>query len=684
MFSPYGSTSSGAIRAKKRRCPVCGSKRMAARDDGRVTCRYGHEQAGIFEESTELLVSGSIRRHTAKPRRESKRKRLQNRRLYGRNAHFLILQGMQHILKLQAETLVRDLGAPDALVAAVRDIWLLYISQLDHQDSLDPTLHQDYHNNNSNNNDPHQETSASAANTQRHTDLSANSLYTQHLTQTQGSSAVDDSIDDLLKQIDADIAEDEEDIIAWQRRNENRAASLLNNSPQVPSERERPAEHEAGHLSSISPLASSRVVSAIKRFVRMECLPAILYLAFLWIHAPITHGDLHYIIAEERIPYVSAYLRLPDQIHSRLGQGLSSIFIVPFAPSITRIKTLSAAFQSLFLTTMGITFPQQTLPQQMVMLVKRLNLPLNFYHIAMRAIELIGNDVYMRVSRRGPTTVSMAAIVVCLKLHYGLDEIERQSTNTDDSAELAPDLPPLHDFLDSWRDAWESEMSIGVIPHLTAYGSCWSHQFAEYYKRLVSRDHIKRYRAVYRDLSRRYRNTIEHLATRDQMDDPQVAQSMLPYEYITRRRQKKPPNKRGRRPKAKSDQQEELPEKRSSQSSTSLENLSSDVEELKKYIEPVNIAAVYDKNTRMAMRSKTRPPPTIVAPLDGCTQIQLEPGEKYMLLHPDHTHTVYGDGYTMPTFGLIVARCAMILGCTPDVLIQSIVHLEHWLMYSTK
>ncbi|KAJ1899751.1 hypothetical protein LPJ81_004077 [Coemansia sp. IMI 209127] len=582
---------------------------------------------------------------------------------------------MQHILKLQAETLVRDLGAPEALVGAVRNLWLLYIGQLDDQDSLDTTHYQDQQNS-----DTHG-VSESATQTQPQTALAANSLYTQHLTQSLGTQPVDDSIDELLKQIDADIADDEEEIIAWQRRNEEHVSSFLEEAQSPGSERPigsvATADPASEHTSRISFRGGNTTMKEIKKFVRMDYLPAILYLAFLWIKSPIMYGDLYYIIAEERIPYASAYLRLPDQVYSRLGQGMTSVFMVPFAPSIDKIKSLAATFQKLFLATMSITFPQQTLPQQLIMVVKRLALPLDIYRMAMRAMELVGERTSMRINRIGASATSMAAIVVCLKLHYGLDEIERKSTSVDSKSKL--DLPPLREFLGAWRDGWESELSIGAIPNLTAYGDRWSHQFAEYYKRRVSRDKINIYRAVYRDISRRYRHAIDELAASDQMDDPQTAQAMIPYEYIHRRRLQKPSPRLGRPPRMR----QEVPKESNCQQRTPVIDPAPAIEEIKKYIEPVSISAVYAKGTKEALQSSKRPFATIVEPLTSHPQIQLEPGEKHMLLYTKRHLNVYGDGYTMPTFGLIIARCAMVLGCNPDDLIRWVTLFEYDLVYAT-
>ncbi|KAJ2524866.1 hypothetical protein GGI11_000516 [Coemansia sp. RSA 2049] len=518
MFGTNSAHASGDLRARKRRCAVCGTKRMINREDGRVTCRHGHEQAGVFEESAELIVSGSTRRHVARRRRENKRRMAQSMRLYGRSAHFVIVQALQHILKLQVETLVRDLGAPEALIGAVRNIWLLYVSQLDDQDALDITYAHDQHQG-SGTQTSGSAAAATATRTRHPSAFAANSLNTLSATHTYDIPPAEDSIDELLKEIDADIAEDEEDFVAWQRQDKDQTASLLDGSQEVDGGQapglEVPSRSAAQQLSRMSRRGGTLLVKEIKRFARIDYLPSILYLGFLWIKSSIMLGDLHYIIAEERIPYVSAYLRIPEEITLRLGQGIGRLFVVPFAPSVKKIAILATAFEKLLLISVGVKFPQQTLPFQMIMLLKRLALPIELYPMAMRAVELGGDVVRAKTKKKGVTFIAMAAIIVCLKLHYGLDEIERKPSGPDSESKL--NLPPLDKFLEAWRDDWESEMSIGSIPYMTAYGQNWPTIFAEHYKRLVSSHGTRRTRAVYDDISRRYRSAIDTLAASDRI-----------------------------------------------------------------------------------------------------------------------------------------------------------------------
>ncbi|KAI9505210.1 hypothetical protein BX070DRAFT_233359 [Coemansia spiralis] len=664
MFNPY--SASGMIRAEKRRCPICDTRKMSYREDGRVMCKYGHEQAGIIEESTEAVVDGVTRRHILKTKRMSKKQLARSRRLYGNKALFAILQAMQYIIKLQATTLVRDLGAPEALIGAVRNIWLLYVGQLDDIDMLDLGADGEL-------NETQPASEAGTANQSRsHSIFTADSLFAQQLSQPQYPNYLDDSLDALLQKVDDDIARDEQEMLEWQQENDQQVqddqdelqaqddSNFLSTSEAVEAaaSRQLSTDSQPIHRSS-----NVLIVKEIKKFVRMEYLPAILYLAFLQIQAPIMFADMYYILAQERIPYASAYLRIPEDIYSRLGRGIAPIFMVPYALSVPRLRSLVGAFERLFSETLSITFPRPDMPIRMLSLLKRLGLPIELYSMAMRAIELAGDRMYSQIRRMQDASVTaMAAIVVCLKLHYGLDEIERKPSNTD--PEVCLQLPPLSEFLEAWRDGWESELTIGAVPFLTAYSEHWQREFAEYYRRLVSRKQISWYRSVYRDIARRYRQAIDYLAASEQMC-AETAQKMLPYEYV-RRFQAQAEN---------ANTSTETDAMQTEEDSTAAE--------LMKRIEPVRMAAVYSSSADEVKRSHRRAFATIFEPFTNHPEIQLEPGELHALPYIQFNHNVFGGGYTIPIFGLIAGRCAMMLGCAPEELIRYVTAFEHRLYIGT-
>ncbi|KAJ2612543.1 hypothetical protein EV177_002927, partial [Coemansia sp. RSA 1804] len=476
---------------------------------------------------------------------------------------------LQHILKLQVETLVRDLGAPEALIGAVRNIWLLYVSQLDDQDALDITYAHDQHQG-SGTQTSGSAAAATATRTRHPSAFAANSLNTLSATHTYDIPPVEDSIDELLKEIDADIAEDEEDFVAWQRQDKDQTASLLDGSQEVDG-----------------------------------------------------------------------------------GQ----------AP--------------------GLEVPSRSAAQQLSRMSRRGEI----YPMVMRAVELGGDVVRAKTKKKGVTFIAMAAIIVCLKLHYGLDEIERKPSGPDSESKL--NLPPLDKFLEAWRDDWESEMSIGSIPYMTAYGQNWPTIFAEHYKRLVSSHGARRTRAVYDDISRRYRSAIDTLAASDRVDSLQTAQPILPYEYHHRYKDLNDPlglgpPKLGRKKQARDQPRPVRPPPKRPRACVTRDLLTE--AEIEKCILPVSISAVYSKGARKALdpSGRKRPSTTIVQPFKNHGQIQLEHGEKSIVLYSISHSNTHGGGYTMPLFGLIISRCAMILGCTAEDLIRLVTSFEYNLIYGTR
>ncbi|KAJ1842253.1 hypothetical protein LPJ57_010069, partial [Coemansia sp. RSA 486] len=210
----------GSVRAAKRRCPLCGTSKLRSRGDGRVMCKNGHEQAGIVEEVAETMADSMTRRHTKKMKRESKRHLAQSKRLYGKDAQFLILHIMQHILKEQATIMVEELGAPESVLGAVRNIWLLYVSKL--EGIMVPSSASDVIAENSQTRfgkTPKESQQPSQMQTQTQTqnqdaaDASDDEDDVREDDIDEDLKFVDDSLDSLLQRIDEDIARDEQEML---------------------------------------------------------------------------------------------------------------------------------------------------------------------------------------------------------------------------------------------------------------------------------------------------------------------------------------------------------------------------------------------------------------------------------------------------------------------------------------
>ncbi|KAJ1859246.1 hypothetical protein GGH12_002410 [Coemansia sp. RSA 1822] len=609
--------SSGSMLAGKRRCPICGTKRMSYRHDGRLMCKYGHEQAGVMEVESEGIIEGSTRRHTKRVKRDSKKQQERDRRMYGRNAHLLILQAMQHIIKMQATMLVENHKVPESLIGAVRALWLLYVSKIEHSgdDAADQTMDTE-------------------PGTQEQSGVGSSQV-----TQSQDN-PVDTSLDFLLKKVDEDIARDEVEMSSWDQEQGYTAPEPTHTDAHNDTDTDvppTPTRPKRGRVKKADRMYHSPGLKQLEEFVRLEYLPAIIYLALVWLQIPVSLADLYYLMADERIPYVSAYQYVPIEITSRMGEGVMSVLHNPHAPSVLRMQRTSADFEMFYKKHHDIVFPMPSAPLILLSILKRLDLSIELYPMTMRVLRVASKDLHASEAyRRSMHLCLTAALVICLKLHYGLDEIERVSRPS--TNEL--DLPPLFEFLAKWRKDWASELSIGAIPFLTAYGEHWEAEFAEYYKRFTCRPEVPQYKAEFRVLGSKYNAFLDKVAEKCGRN-VQLADQLLPPAMAQRLQAGSEPAEPVR-----------------------------GATELGKLIDPLNnhvSPRVLDTQNQSHLSS-------IVEPFDH-HELQLQRGECYAAFVLRYQRDS-GPGYMIPTLGLILARCAMMLGCSQEKLISQITSME--------
>ncbi|KAJ1818562.1 hypothetical protein LPJ56_003815, partial [Coemansia sp. RSA 2599] len=515
----------GSIRAAKRRCPLCGTSKLRSRGDGRVMCKNGHEQAGIVEEVTETMADSMTRRHIRKLKRESKRQTAQRKRMYGRGGRFLVLQIMQYILKEQATALVEELGAPESVLGTVRNLWLLYVSKLDGivvpstegDDDLDGQTPANIAKKQrvsimrsalaNENNDGSLHSQQSTQTTQQTQAQAQAQAQTQTQTQdmlnlSQGDydgigdddlAFIDESLNSLLQKIDDDIARDELEMLEL---NEYQATEgRLHKSQAVAADEEQSDESDQSDADQGSASKSRTVQESeyasfaknsiyggllrhIETFVHLEYLPAILYLAFAWLRLPLTHAELFRLLADERVPYASAYQRLPEEITERIGKGFIGFINLKFSPSIARLRTITRGFVIFFQKHHSIQFSPVDTPVMLLHLIRRLGLGIGVYAMAMRLLELFDiQRMKFNLHRKKLELTVISAIIIVLKLHYGLDEIERQPAEPEETTGRSLGLPPLKEFLEKWREDWKRELLISTKPELTTIGSDWEAEF---------------------------------------------------------------------------------------------------------------------------------------------------------------------------------------------------------------
>ncbi|KAJ2726999.1 hypothetical protein GGI07_000116 [Coemansia sp. Benny D115] len=658
-----GSLGAGSLVAEKRRCPVCNTRTMKTRSDGRVSCKNGHEQVGVMQEVEDEYIGAVTRRQMPVIERVNKAKVARERRLRGHNARLLIIHVLQLSLKEQVTALVEDLGAPVQLLDEVRNLWLLYVTKLGRVELPEDNRVVDLLGKSM--------SATQGTSSQRATQSSSNFLDSQQYSQSdlvddsQDSDMdidigfLNDSLDSLMRRIDDDVNRDEMEMDEWNegnRRNGDSASGDESDSggakkKRGPSKSSRPARRRqasrptkaprSARSSSKNPGIADRhraLLQYIEENVHMECLPAIIYLAFVKLRLPITHADLYRLYIDEHVPYASTFQRIPAAMTAMMGKGIMNLFITNQPPTVRRMRIMTHTLMLFYEKHYRMEFLPIDMPLQMLWYVKRLGINVEFYLFATRILELT-DIANIKISYKYfPEMFAMAAVVVALKLHYGFDEIERQN-----SPELGSDsvleAPSLAEFLAKWRSDWEREMSISLVPELTACGERWQREFSAYCQRRMARTQLEGINPVYEVIARRYREVINDLASRSNLQSEQ-AQKMLPRQYYTTRSNDEEPWRATDRP------------------------------EILSYVEPVRMPVLKPIEDSKEEESYE----TIVEPFDNHPEIKLGRGEHYIMVPRSNFHRL--SGYMVPVLGLITARCAAMVGCSQGMLLDHIFYIE--------
>ncbi|KAJ1946915.1 hypothetical protein EC988_005481, partial [Linderina pennispora] len=413
----------------------------------------------------------------------------QLKRLYGDDTRFLILQSYQLILKRQLHALVHDLGAPEALIGVVQNLWLMYVSKIENMrlpvyqvedEELEDAMSE----------------GGQADNDER---VTADSLFRQY-TQTQ-----DDSLDTFLRNVDEDIVRDEEEMAAWEERHGwtgheegTQKAGLEGGSERKGSEWRTKRNLGKGYEGEL------------EHGVHLAYLPAIISLGFAWLRYPFSVGDMIRLTSDESIPYGNVHGLLPEAFRERMGKSVCLTFVCGSALGHKQLRSLMMAFENFYGRHYGIEFSAVEPPILVLSLLKRLNISLQFYPVVMRIVEAANiNIAAPKRDRTLATERVLAAIVLALQLHYGLDEVERVASP--DTAEFACGLPGLQEFLDRWCGDWEREAAVSVYPALATLDEERLEAYIEYSRRMSTRAAVSITDVKYRELGRKYQHLLDTL-----------------------------------------------------------------------------------------------------------------------------------------------------------------------------
>ncbi|KAJ1949085.1 hypothetical protein FBU59_001302 [Linderina macrospora] len=619
---------------------------MSVRGDGRMTCKYGHMQEGVVVEGSEDYVQSSRKRQGTSTRKAGKWQLRREKRLYGDDARFLILQILQLILKRQVQALVQDLGAPSEITGVVRNLWLMYTTKMEnirfptHCGVLDAD--------DGDEEDEEEERSSarggSARKSQQNSELvTADSLFRQY-TQTQ-----DDSIDVFLRNVEEDIVRDEEEMAEWEERH---GGTDTVHEDSVIDALSAPEDNAAGARArrrTKATAAGQKYEDLIERSVHMEFLPAIIHLGFAWLRYPVSVGDMVRLMADESIPYVNAAGLIPESLKGHMTRVAFNLVNGLSIPGSTRLRSISIAFEHFYQRHYSIDFPAIEPPIQILSLLKRLNMDLRFYPVVMRIVEAARIDIACVMESRALASYrAFGAIIVALQLHYGLDEIGR--VPSEETEQFADGLPTLQQFLDKWCEDWEREAPVSVFPALATVDKHRLEAYTGYAKRMLDRETVPLHLERYRELGRRYKYALEKVAL-DFEGSAGKAGQILPAEFVSKY----------------FGTQAEIQTGASSPVHSQEDNAvvaSEQLAELERRLVPIRMPILGAARSGERMRQFS----TIAQPLTNHKDLGLKSGRLQAIISRQRQTP----GYSIPVLGLVVARCAMLAGITQEMMYTQI------------
>lgn len=493
-------------KSNRPRCAQCGTRRFRRdADTGQLICREGHVLQGYREEEAqddgEFVQTQSQRRYVrADPnslsaRRRRQKKTLEARQVWGATdagkarAAFQCYECLQLILRLQLKALRLEWpDLPPEIEAIARDLWTMFVS-------MNTKLHPA----------PHTE-NLEFVKEQLQTARDESEARSERRSRSRSRARMEqEEIDRLRRQDSAPGGDEDEEMAESQRqrkidRDVRRAQGIAssdeegNASDDEDGDDARRAEGSSAQASSASipALTHERMRKACSD--PMNALICIIYLSLISARVPILWGDLHRLLASNRIPYLGATKIIPEMMVAKLPENELRKLEMDSVPSIVSLQErtsrladdLTARFPSA-----GIPFPELNAAPILWRLVQDMGLPPTLYDPARALLTYLGiplavvpdasvGDVWsllgvsegdlpeedeheqqrpaippiegrLRNTFSAPHAtrccVLMAALVVIVKMRYGLDGRLRHEELDAEAGSL--ELPPLDLYLEA-------------------------------------------------------------------------------------------------------------------------------------------------------------------------------------------------------------------------------------------
>ncbi|KAF9729275.1 hypothetical protein PMIN03_000291 [Paraphaeosphaeria minitans] len=189
----------------------------------------------------------------------------------------------------------------------------------------------------------------------------------------------------------------------------------------------------------------------------IDCL-ALCYLGTLTLRLPVTPGDIYTWTTEEDMPYLNAIRLITPPMRNRLPATYHSAFSPYSLLNLRRFYTAYANLLAGFELKYSIAWPALNVPVLLFRYLKDLALPLELYDATIRLGEKLGYDFALYVSPRQmlnfaslPEARLISCLVICVKLIFPFDDIERHPRSVAEPAATAIDWPAWVQLVEAAR-----------------------------------------------------------------------------------------------------------------------------------------------------------------------------------------------------------------------------------------
>ncbi|KAF8486527.1 hypothetical protein JB92DRAFT_2760060 [Gautieria morchelliformis] len=397
-----------------RRCPICRSKTWHKDARGLVSCSEGHVMQNYIPESIQHSEPGphALRRRTLKTARDREGRgvsRADAGLYHGPRARWLYFECLQLLLRKQTAALTREWRLPREFETVCRDVWALHLSLLPRPP--DPGVAGVY------TGEGQAEGESEGSSGEREEDKSDS-------VSSSSSSSEDSLLESLLREASESEHEDPPSDVDPDRRDKGKRR------------------------------AQDRHVRPRNRYEQPVGNVAVLMLACWIMRVPAMYADIIRLIDEYKLPYLDCVRELPADMRRHLAKETVGMLSPRFAPGVLTVHRLTTRLARLLRDTYGVETGEGNSAPVLWRVVRGMGGTATLYALTKRVACTLDLSLSLTRAVRGrrrwrdsvPVEAALAAaVIVVLKLVYGLDGERRTGADNDPACAL----PPVEDYMKS-------------------------------------------------------------------------------------------------------------------------------------------------------------------------------------------------------------------------------------------